>query len=129
MSSNQSSGSKGGGAGSSSSSSSGPRKESTLELAKFVDAAVRVKCIGGRELTGILKGYDELVNLVLDDCEEFIRDPDDPNRVTERTRRLGLVVIRGPQVSLVSPEDGTEEIANPFLGDAAEQQVEADEQR
>jgi len=29
---------------------------------------------------------------------------------------LGLVVIRGTQVSLVSPEEGTEEIANPFLG-------------
>ena len=28
---------------------------------------------------------------------------------------MGLVVIRGTQVSLVSPEEGTEEIANPFL--------------
>jgi len=49
------------------------KKESILELAKFADAKVRVKCIGGRELIGILKGYDELVNLVLDDCEEFLR--------------------------------------------------------
>ncbi len=42
-------------------------------------------------------------------------DPDDPERVTSETRKLGLVVIRGTQVSLVSPEEGTEEIANPFL--------------
>lgn len=34
---------------------------------------MRVKCLGGRELRGALRGYDELVNLVLDDCEEFIR--------------------------------------------------------
>jgi len=47
-------------------------------------------------------------------------DPDDPNRVTDRTRKLGLVVTRGTQVSLVMPEDGTEEIANPFIGDAEE---------
>ncbi len=34
---------------------------------------MRVKCVGGRELQGILRGYDELVNLVLDDCDEFLR--------------------------------------------------------
>lgn len=77
-----------------------------------------MKCLGGRELRGALRGYDELVNLVLDECEEFIRDADDPERVTSETRKLGLVVIRGTQVSLVSPEEGTEEIANPFLGGA-----------
>ena len=36
-------------------------------------------------------------------------------RITDKTRKLGLVVIRGTQVSLVSPKDGMEEIANPFL--------------
>lgn len=50
-----------------------PKKESILELAKLMDAAVRVKCVGGRELLGTLKGYDDLVNLVLDDCDEFLR--------------------------------------------------------
>jgi hypothetical protein len=34
---------------------------------------------------------------------------------TETTRKLGRLVIRGTQVSLVSPQDGVEEIANPFL--------------
>lgn len=92
-----------------------PRKDSILELAKMMDATVRVKCLGGRELQGILRGYDDLVNLVLDECDEFLRDPDDPQRVTDNTRRLGLVVVRGTQVSLVSPQDGVEEIANPFV--------------
>lgn len=50
-----------------------PRKESILELAKLMDAKVRVKCLGGRELEGTLRGYDDLVNLVLDDCDEFLR--------------------------------------------------------
>jgi U6 snRNA-associated Sm-like protein LSm7 len=42
-------------------------------------------------------------------------DPEDPERVTDKTRKLGLVVDRGTQVSLVSPQEGVEEIANPFL--------------
>lgn len=50
-----------------------PKKESILELQKLMDALVRVKCTGGRELQGILRGYDDLVNLVLDECDEFIR--------------------------------------------------------
>ena len=44
-----------------------------------------------------------------------IQDPDDSERVTDKTRKLGLVVVRGTQVSLVSPQEGVEEIANPFL--------------
>ena len=51
----------------------GPKKESVLELNKLIDTTVRVKCLGGRELKGTLKGYDELVNLVLDDTDEFLR--------------------------------------------------------
>lgn len=92
-----------------------PRKESILELAKLMDATVHVKCLGGRELEGTLKGYDELVNLVLEDCEEYLRDPVDPEKITDQKRKLGLVVVRGTQVSLVSPQEGMEEIANPFL--------------
>ena len=42
-------------------------------------------------------------------------DPDDPLRLTEATRSLGLVVLRGTAVMVVAPTDGTEEIANPFL--------------
>jgi U6 snRNA-associated Sm-like protein LSm7 len=101
-----------------------PRKESILELAKLMDAKVRVKCLGGRELEGTLKGYDELVNLVLDDCDEFLRDPEDPEKVTDNTRKLGLVVVRGTQVSLVSPQEGVEEIANPFLVEDDEDEEE-----
>lgn len=33
----------------------------------------RVKFAGGREVDGILKGFDKLDNLVLDDCVEYLR--------------------------------------------------------
>ena len=49
-------------------------------------------------------------------------DPDDHTKITEKSRMLGLVVVRGTQVSLVSPEDGMEEIANPFI--ASEEDME-----
>jgi U6 snRNA-associated Sm-like protein LSm7 len=42
-------------------------------------------------------------------------DLEDPSTITDQTRKLGLVVVRGTQVSLVSPEEGMEEIANPFV--------------
>ena len=34
------------------------KKESILELNKYLDKAIRVKFQGGREASGILKGYD-----------------------------------------------------------------------
>lgn len=65
-----------------------PRKEAILDLSKYLDQRVRVKFTGGREgaragplpfpahvrsVTGTLKGYDQLLNLVMDDIEEIIR--------------------------------------------------------
>ncbi|KHF99094.1 U6 snRNA-associated Sm-like protein LSm7 [Gossypium arboreum] len=120
------------------------RKETVLDLAKFVDKGVQVKLTGGRQVTGTLKGYDQLLNLVLDEAVEFLRDQDDPLKTTDQTRRLGLInyydmyfgfiiyipwpvalvtksknqprnVCRGTAVMLVSPTDGTDEIANPFI--------------
>ena len=38
----------------------------------------------------------------------------------ESTRSLGLVVARGTLLVLISPEDGSEVIANPFVTEEAE---------
>ncbi|KAL0068914.1 U6 snRNP-associated protein Lsm7 [Marasmius tenuissimus] len=86
-----------------------PKREAILDLSKYVNEKIRVKFTGGREVTGLLKGYDQLLNLVLDEVEEIIEDP------TPRTRSLGLAVLRGPTIVLLSPVDGSEEIANPFV--------------
>ena len=42
-------------------------------------------------------------------------DPDDPYKLTDDTRQLGLVVCRGTSVVLICPVDGMESIANPFV--------------
>lgn len=74
----------------------------------------------------MLKGYDQLLNLVLDDVEELLlgnvpnqqpRTSNDSLDVIEpepHTRSLGLVVLRGPTITILSPVDGFEEIDNPF---------------
>ena len=71
------------------------------------------------------------MNLVLDDVDEVVRGMfsvvanlatflltsmlslDDEGNTS--TRPLGLVVARGTLLVLVSPVDGSEEIANPFV--------------
>ncbi|UZJ51223.1 hypothetical protein CBS101457_000543 [Exobasidium rhododendri] len=91
-----------------------PKKEAILDLAKYVDKKVRVKFTGGREVIGLLKGYDQLMNLVMDEVEEYLRDPATGN-VTEKTRPLGLAVVRGTALTVINPADGFGQIANPFL--------------
>ena len=97
------------------------RKANILDLSKYLNKQINVKFAGGRDVVGTLKGYDQLLNLVLDDCVESVQDPADPFKPTEEKRTLGLVVCRGTQVILISPLDGSEEIENPW-GTETEQQ-------
>ena len=50
-----------------------PKKENILDLSKYMDKRITVKFNGGRECTGTLKGYDALMNLVLDEVQEVVR--------------------------------------------------------
>mmetsp|Transcript_13326 Transcript_13326/g.21832 ORF Transcript_13326/g.21832 Transcript_13326/m.21832 type:complete len:109 (+) Transcript_13326:60-386(+) len=106
------------------------KNQNVVDMEKYLDQRIRVKFQGGREVSGLLKGFDKLDNLVLDDCIEYLRDPNDAYRITDNTRNIGLVVCRGTQVSFLSPVEGIEEIANPFteeeLGEEEEEiRVEA----
>jgi small nuclear ribonucleoprotein len=47
-----------------------------------------------RVLEGKLTGYDEYMNMVLEETEE---------RTVEQTRRLGVVILRGNNVVSISP--------------------------
>ena len=49
-----------------------PKKENILDLSKYQDKAVKVKFNGGREVEGTLKGWDQLMNLVLDEGKEIL---------------------------------------------------------
>ncbi|CCE83616.1 Piso0_004200 [Millerozyma farinosa CBS 7064] len=92
----------------------GPKREAILDLNKYTEKKIRVKFIGGRQIIGELKGFDQLMNLVLKNVEETLRDPEDDHVLTKEKRNYDLVVVRGPSLLTISPLDGSGEIENPF---------------
>ena len=94
------------------------REPPVIDLEKFLEKRLRVRFVGGREVVGTLKGFDGLVNVVLDDTTEELQAPAGGGAAP--TRYLGLIVCRGPNVLVVGPDEGLREIANPFVeGDEA----------
>nr|CDI56477.1 related to snRNP protein [Melanopsichium pennsylvanicum 4] len=85
-----------------------PKKEAILDLTKYIDQNIRVKFAGGREVFGTLKGFDQLMNLVMDQVVESLRDEE--GNVSDKTRNLGLVVLRGTALTVINPADGFESI-------------------
>lgn len=68
---------------------------STMSLLRSsLNKQVLVKLKGGRELRGILRGFDAHLNLLLEEAEEVKEG---------RARKLGTVLIRGDNVVLISP--------------------------
>jgi U6 snRNA-associated Sm-like protein LSm7 len=68
----------------------------------------RAKLTGILSVEGVLRGYDQLVNIVLDEALE---------QFSGSSRNLGTTICRGTTVMTVCPQDGYEEIENPFLQD------------
>lgn len=56
-----------------------------------------------------------LISYYCQDALFFTSDPDDPFKLTDDTRNLGLAVCRGTSVVLICPAEGMEPIANPFV--------------
>lgn len=65
-------------------------------LSKSLGRTVLVRLRGGRLLRGILQGYDQHMNLVLEEAEEISDD-------NSQQKRLGTIVIRGDNVMMISP--------------------------
>jgi U6 snRNA-associated Sm-like protein LSm7 len=97
-----------------------------LDLNPHLGKQVRVRFQGGREVVGILRGFDPMVNIVIDDGVEYLRSENDPYKASGKTRSLGRVVCRGNNVTMCAPEEGYEAIANPFT--AEEEQEETGEE-
>lgn len=56
---------------------------------------VLVRLKGGRSLRGKLKGFDQHLNLVLEETED--------TSSIENVKKLGLIIVRGDNVVLISP--------------------------
>ncbi|KAL1890865.1 U6 snRNP-associated protein Lsm7 [Sporothrix stenoceras] len=103
--------SRGGYGGHNSGDREAPKKENILDLGQYMDREIYVKFNGGREVSGTLKGFDPLLNMVLDDAQEKMRNAEGE----VKSRSLGLAVIRGTHITTLHPVDGSESIANPYL--------------
>jgi len=73
-----------------------PSDVSLKILSESLGNTVLVRLRSGRILRGILQGYDQHMNLVLEQAEELNAD----NSIQ---RRLGVIVVRGDNVIMVSP--------------------------
>lgn len=65
-----------------------PKKENILDLNKYLDKEINVKFNGGREVVGTLKGYDQLMNLVLDGVKEITRGEYSAHHVSHRLEQV-----------------------------------------
>ncbi len=70
--------------------------EMTTEiLEQSIGKVVLVRLRGGKKLRGKLKGFDQHLNLVLEET-------DDTTDI-ENSKKLGLIIVRGDNVVLISP--------------------------
>ena len=60
------------------------------DLAKYLDKRLDITLNCKRKVAGILKGYDQFMNIVLDHSLEIL--------VGNDTRELGTIVIRGNSI-------------------------------
>jgi small nuclear ribonucleoprotein len=67
-------------------------------LESSLGKTVLVRLRGGRSIRGRLKGFDQHLNLVLEETEDTTD--------MENTRRLGTIIVRGDNVVIVSPPPG-----------------------
>lgn len=63
-------------------------------LSESLGSMVLVRLKGGREIRGILKSFDQHLNIALEEAEEIRND---------KLRKLGAIIIRGDSIVLVSP--------------------------
>jgi len=67
----------------------------TQILEESLSKIVLVRLKGGKSLRGRLKGYDQHLNLVLEETEDTTN--------AENVRKLGVIIVRGDNVILISP--------------------------
>ncbi|KAG0677963.1 Sm-like protein lsm7 [Pichia californica] len=91
-----------------------PRRGPIIDLEPVLNKQVYVKLSGGREVEGKLSGYDQLMNLVIEDATVKTPSYISYFKVDEEIKLQKIVIIGRLLVSL-EPMDGYEVISNPNL--------------
>jgi len=67
----------------------------TQILEESLGKTVLVRLRGGKSLRGKLKGFDQHLNLVLEETEDTTH--------ADNVKKLGVIIVRGDNVILISP--------------------------
>jgi len=70
-------------------------KAAAPDLRRYMDKKLSIKLNANRKVTGILRGFDQFMNLVLEDTIEEVS--------STKHNDLGMVVIRGNSIILLEP--------------------------
>ncbi|CCW70603.1 unnamed protein product [Phytomonas sp. Hart1] len=82
-----------------------PAKTGLPNLTHFMEKRVLVKLQGGRAVSGILRGVDKFMSIVLYDSTDETRNPSIDTQPDEDRLSMGTAVIRGSAiVEIVSQE-------------------------
>ena len=68
-------------------------KTNPPELKKYMDKKLTLRLNGNRNVTGVLRGFDPFMNLVIDEAVENVN--------AQQQNAIGMVVIRGNSVVLM----------------------------
>lgn len=63
------------------------------DMKRLMDRKVSVQLNGNRKVEGVLRGYDQFMNIVLEDCVEKLGPMND--------KEIGTVVVRGNSVFIL----------------------------
>ncbi|VDN57733.1 unnamed protein product [Dracunculus medinensis] len=70
------------------------------ELKKYMDKYMDIKLNGNRMISGILRGFDPFMNIVVEGAVEHTKDSGD--------REIGMVVVRGNSIAIMEPKERLE---------------------
>lgn len=74
-------------------------------LERSINKKMALQLKDGRVIEGKLAGYDQYMNLVLEESEEKHSPKPEPGQPPQiQTRRLGTVILRGNNVVTISPQ-------------------------
>lgn len=70
----------------------------TNMLDESLGKIVLIRLRGGRSLRGLLRGFDQHLNLILDEAEDVTS--------SEKNQSLGTIIVRGDNIIIISPPSG-----------------------
>ncbi|KAK2075793.1 U4/U6-U5 snRNP complex subunit lsm8 [Prototheca wickerhamii] len=70
-------------------------------LVPYIDTTVEIVTNDGRVIVGILRGFDQATNIILDECHERVFSA----KLPVEQLVLGLYVIRGDNIAIIGELD------------------------